>query len=133
MGAQGVNISVGLPPSAVAKIAALYFEIFQRKLGLVLGRRDGVAMIADHLNADRVIVACESAQVVGIAGLRVTTRPEELDEALGLGVAGDLCPLLFLLLGEQETLGAFVPVGVFGAQLGFGGRRENTRENETDQ
>lgn len=70
MGAESVNISVGLPPSAVAKIAALYFDIFPRKLGLVLGRRDGVAMIADHLNADRLIVAREGDQVVGIAGLK---------------------------------------------------------------
>jgi ribosomal protein S18 acetylase RimI-like enzyme len=70
MDAESVHISVGLPPASSAKIAALYFDIFSRKLGLVLGRRQAVAMIADHISADRVIVARDDELVVGIAGLK---------------------------------------------------------------
>jgi GNAT superfamily N-acetyltransferase len=70
MDAESVHISVGLPPSSSAKIAALYFDIFSRKIGMVLGRRDAVAMIADHITADRVIVARDGEEVVGIAGLK---------------------------------------------------------------
>jgi ribosomal protein S18 acetylase RimI-like enzyme len=70
MVAESVNISVGLPPASSAKIAALYFDIFSRKLGAVLGRRAAVAMIADHISADRIIVARDGEEVVGIAGLK---------------------------------------------------------------
>ncbi|MGD8763792.1 MAG: hypothetical protein PVG87_15890, partial [Desulfobacteraceae bacterium] len=64
-----MNISIGLPPASSAKIAALYFDIFSRKLGAVLGRRAAVAMISDHISADRIIVARYGEEIVGIAGL----------------------------------------------------------------
>jgi GNAT superfamily N-acetyltransferase len=70
MDTESVNISVGLPPDSTAKIAAMYFDIFSRKLGAVLGRRAAVAMIADHINADRIIVAIDGEEIVGIAGLK---------------------------------------------------------------
>ena len=70
MDTESVNISVGLPPDSTAKIAAMYFDIFSRKLGAVLGRRAAVAMIADHINANRIIVALDDEKIVGIAGLK---------------------------------------------------------------
>lgn len=70
MDTESVYISVGLPPDSSAKIAAMYFDIFSRKLGAVLGRRAAVAMIADHINANRIIVALDGEKVVGIAGLK---------------------------------------------------------------
>ena len=70
MDAESLNISVGLPPASSAKVAALYFDIFSRKLGAVLGRRAAVAMIADHISADRIIVARNAEEIVGIAGLK---------------------------------------------------------------
>ena len=36
MDTENVNISVGMPPDSSAKIAAMYFDIFSRKLGVVL-------------------------------------------------------------------------------------------------
>jgi ribosomal protein S18 acetylase RimI-like enzyme len=69
MDSESVNISIGLPSDSSAKIAALYFDIFSRKLGAVLGRRAAVPMIADHISEDRIIVACDGEEVVGIAGL----------------------------------------------------------------
>lgn len=70
MDTESVNISVGMPPDSSAKIAAMYFDIFSRKLGAVLGRRAAVAMIADHINANRIIVALDDEKIVGIAGLK---------------------------------------------------------------
>lgn len=70
MDAESLNISIGLPPASSAKIAALYFDIFSRKLGAVLGRRAAVAMISDHISADRIIVPRYGEEIVGIAGLK---------------------------------------------------------------
>ena len=70
MDVKGVNISIGLPPDSSAKIAAMYFDIFTRKLGAVLGRRTAVSMIADHISADRIIVALDGEEIVGIAWLK---------------------------------------------------------------
>jgi GNAT superfamily N-acetyltransferase len=70
MDAESVNISIGLPPASTEKIAGMYFDIFARKLGVVLGRRTAVAMIANHINADRIIVAIDGEEIVGIAGLK---------------------------------------------------------------
>ena len=70
MQAEGVNISLGLPSSAAAEAAALYFDIFPRKLGLVLGRRKGIWMIADHIRQDQVFVAWMADKIVGIAGFK---------------------------------------------------------------
>jgi hypothetical protein len=67
MGAESVTISVGLPPSAAAKIAMLYFDIFPRKLGLVLDHRD--------------------AEVVGIAGLKYNGAGSNLGKAFPLQIA----------------------------------------------
>jgi ribosomal protein S18 acetylase RimI-like enzyme len=69
MDAESVNISIDLPPASSEKIAAMYFDIFSRKLGAVLGRRAAVAMIAGHISADRIIVALDGDEIVGIAGL----------------------------------------------------------------
>ena len=63
-------MSMGLLPGSSAKIARMYFDIFSRKLGAVLGRRAAVAMIADHIIADRIIVALDREEIVGIAGLK---------------------------------------------------------------
>jgi ribosomal protein S18 acetylase RimI-like enzyme len=70
MQAVEINISLGLPSSAVQEVAALYFDIFPRKLGLVLGRRKGVKIIAHHLNKDQIFVARAGDKIVGIAGFK---------------------------------------------------------------
>jgi ribosomal protein S18 acetylase RimI-like enzyme len=70
MKAEDIKISLGLPSSAVAEVTAFYFDIFPRKLGLVLGRRKGVKMIADHLNKDQIFVARAGDTIVGIAGFK---------------------------------------------------------------
>ena len=41
MQTENVNIVLGLPASAATEVAALYFDIFPRKLGVALGRRKG--------------------------------------------------------------------------------------------
>jgi len=68
--AENVNISIGLPPDSSAEIAAMYLDIFSRKLYAVLGRRAALSLIADHISADRVIVATNGDEIVGIAGLK---------------------------------------------------------------
>ncbi len=70
MDTESVHISVGLPPSSSTKIAAMYFDIFSRKLGAVLGRRAAVSLIADHISTDRIIVAFDGEEIVGIAGFK---------------------------------------------------------------
>ncbi|CAB1081682.1 hypothetical protein JY97_09435 [Alkalispirochaeta odontotermitis] len=70
MDTESVAISVGLPPESSGKIAAMYFDIFSRKLSAVLGRRAAVALIADHISADRIIVAFDGEEIAGIAGLK---------------------------------------------------------------
>ncbi len=65
-----LNISSDLPPDNTTKIAELYFDIFNRKLTSVLGRREAVGIIADHINIDRIIVACDEKEVVGIAAVK---------------------------------------------------------------
>lgn len=70
MHAEDITISIGPPPSAVAEVAALYFDIFPRKLGLVLGRVKGVKIIADHLNKEQIFMAWAGDQIVGIAGFK---------------------------------------------------------------
>lgn len=70
MSGKSVNISVGLPPESSAKVAELYFDIFSRKLSSVLGRRAALNMIADHIASNRIIVARDDKQIVGIAGLK---------------------------------------------------------------
>lgn len=70
MDTESVNIAVGLPPNSSGKIAEMYFDVFNRKLASLLGRRVAVKMIADHITTDRIIVACDDKEVVGIAGLK---------------------------------------------------------------
>ena len=70
MDTESLNISVSLPPDSTKKAAAMYFDIFSRKLGAVLGRRAAVAMIADHIKANRIMVALDGEEIVGIAGLK---------------------------------------------------------------
>ncbi len=67
---ESLNISIGLPAVSSAKIAAMYFNIFSRKLGAVLGHRAAVSMIADHISADRTIVALDGDEIVAFAGLK---------------------------------------------------------------
>ena len=42
-------------------------------------------------------------------------------------------PLLLFLFGEQESLGAFVPVGKVGTELSVGNWHEEEREDDADQ
>lgn len=68
--AENVNISIGLPPDSSATIAAMYLDIFSRKLHAVLGHRVAFPMIAENISADRIIVALMGDEIVGIAGLK---------------------------------------------------------------
>jgi hypothetical protein len=63
----------------------MYFDIFSRKLGSVLGRRAAVAMIADHISADRLIVAFDGEKIVGweSQGLSTTTPASLLPNVVG--------------------------------------------------
>jgi len=49
MDTESVAISVGLPPESSGKIAAMYFDIFSRKLSAVLGRRSSTTASASLL------------------------------------------------------------------------------------
>jgi ribosomal protein S18 acetylase RimI-like enzyme len=70
MQTENVNIVLGLPASAVAEVAALYFGIFPRKLGVALGRRKGIKLMADHLNENQIFVAWLDDKIAGIAGFK---------------------------------------------------------------
>ncbi|MER7701810.1 hypothetical protein ABTX81_02755 [Kitasatospora sp. NPDC097605] len=55
-----------VPAGAEARVAALYWEAFGRKLGPALDPPEaGRAFIAEHLHHDRGIVAVHGGEVVG--------------------------------------------------------------------
>src|SRR5688572_22898507 len=56
-----------------AAVARLYVAAFRRKLRAPLGP-DPIAFVASQLDADRLLLAKDAEQVLGIAGLRYDGR-----------------------------------------------------------
>ncbi|MFE7132565.1 GNAT family N-acetyltransferase [Streptomyces sp. NPDC057638] len=64
-----------VPAAARARVAALYWEAFGRKLGPALGPAEtGRAFIARHLHPDRGIVVLDGEEVIGVAGYQLGGR-----------------------------------------------------------
>ncbi|AWK07619.1 GNAT family N-acetyltransferase [Streptomyces spongiicola] len=71
----GPVVRRGVPEGSAARVAALYWEAFGRKLGPALNPPDtGRAFIAAHLHHDRGVVALSGGRVVGVAGYRLGRR-----------------------------------------------------------
>ncbi|MEU8759237.1 GNAT family N-acetyltransferase [Streptomyces sp. NPDC048659] len=65
----------GVPRGAEARVAALYWEAFGRKLGSALGPPDrGRSFLAAHLHHDRGLVALADGTVAGVAGYALGGR-----------------------------------------------------------
>ncbi|MFF7892440.1 GNAT family N-acetyltransferase [Streptomyces sp. NPDC007907] len=65
----------GVPGGSEGRVAALYWEAFDRKLAPALDPPDkGRAFIAAHLQPDRGVVALHGGQVVAVAGYRLDGR-----------------------------------------------------------
>ncbi|MHC5705702.1 GNAT family N-acetyltransferase [Streptomyces tirandamycinicus] len=71
----GPAVRRGVPEGSGARVAALYWEAFGRKLGPALNPPEtGRAFIAAHLHHDRGVVALSGGRVVGVAGYRLGDR-----------------------------------------------------------
>ncbi|WP_328945898.1 GNAT family N-acetyltransferase [Streptomyces sp. NBC_00250] len=65
----------GVPEGAEARVAALYWEAFARKLGVALNPPDKArAFLAAHLHHDRGITALVDGEVAGVAGYQLDGR-----------------------------------------------------------
>ncbi|MFG2901770.1 GNAT family N-acetyltransferase [Streptomyces zaomyceticus] len=68
-------ISRGVPQGSEARVAALYWEAFGRKLGAALNPPDKArAFLAAHLHHDRGVTALVDGEVAGVAGYRLGGR-----------------------------------------------------------
>ncbi|MFD9241615.1 GNAT family N-acetyltransferase [Streptomyces sp. NPDC059556] len=65
----------GVPEGSEARVAALYWEAFGRKLGAALNPPDKArAFLAAHLHLDRGVTALVDGEVAGVAGYRLDGR-----------------------------------------------------------
>ncbi|MFD9047107.1 GNAT family N-acetyltransferase [Streptomyces zaomyceticus] len=65
----------GVPEGSEARVAALYWEAFGRKLGAALNPPDKArAFLAAHLHHDRGVTALVDGEVAGVAGYRLGGR-----------------------------------------------------------
>ncbi|WP_406055970.1 GNAT family N-acetyltransferase [Streptomyces sp. NBC_01077] len=65
----------GVPEGSEARVAALYWEAFGRKLGAALNPPDKArAFLAAHLHRDRAVTALVDGEVAGVAGYRLDGR-----------------------------------------------------------
>ncbi|MFC8194138.1 GNAT family N-acetyltransferase [Streptomyces sp. NPDC057298] len=65
----------GVPEGSEARVAALYWEAFGRKLGTALNPPDTArAFLATHLHHDRGVVAVIDGEVAGVAGYQLGER-----------------------------------------------------------
>ncbi|MEV4941036.1 GNAT family N-acetyltransferase [Streptomyces zaomyceticus] len=65
----------GVPEGSEARVAALYWEAFGRKLGAALNPPDKArAFLAAHLHHDRGVTALVDGDVAGVAGYRLGGR-----------------------------------------------------------
>lgn len=108
----------GVPEGGAARVAALYWEAFGRKLGAALDPPDKArAFLAAHLHHDRAVTALVGGDVAGVAGYRLDGRG-----LLG-GGAGDVLSAygvlrglhrgaLLALLERRPTSGELVMDGI---------------------
>ncbi|MFB7476928.1 GNAT family N-acetyltransferase [Kitasatospora sp. NPDC056184] len=131
-GNGGPTLLRAVPAGAEARVAALYWEAFGRKLGPALDPPEaGRAFLAEHLHHDRGIVAVHGGEVVGVAGYRLggrgLTGGDIGDVLAAYGLFRGLPRLAVLALfertpepGELVMDGIAVDAGRRG--LGIGGR-----------
>ncbi|MFE5711012.1 GNAT family N-acetyltransferase [Streptomyces sp. NPDC056501] len=108
----------GVPEGGAARVAALYWEAFGRKLGAALNPPDKArAFLATHLHHDRAVTALVDGEVAGVAGYHLDGRG-----LLG-GGAGDVLSAygvlrglhrvaLLALLERRPTAGELVMDGI---------------------
>ncbi|MFF8838030.1 GNAT family N-acetyltransferase [Streptomyces sp. NPDC015130] len=88
----------GVPEGGAARVAALYWEAFGRKLGPALDPPDKArAFLAAHLHHDRGVTALLDGEVAGVAGYRLGGRG-----LLG-GGAGDVLRAYGVLRGLHRV------------------------------
>lgn len=88
----------GVPEDGAARVAALYWEAFGRKLGAALNPPDKArAFLAAHLQHDRAVTALVDGEVAGVAGYRLDGRG-----LLG-GGAGDVLSAYGVLRGLHRV------------------------------
>ncbi|MCX2967283.1 MULTISPECIES: GNAT family N-acetyltransferase [Streptomyces] len=70
-----VTVRRGVPAGAETRVAELYWEAFDRKLGPALNPPEtGRRFLAAHLRHDRAVVALRAGEVVGVAGYQADGR-----------------------------------------------------------
>ncbi|RSS56640.1 GNAT family N-acetyltransferase [Streptomyces sp. WAC01280] len=88
----------GVPEGGAARVAALYWEAFGRKLGAALDPPDKArAFLAAHLHHDRAVTALVDGEVAGVAGYKLGGRG-----LLG-GGAGDVLSAYGVLRGLHRV------------------------------
>ncbi|MFD0149823.1 GNAT family N-acetyltransferase [Streptomyces sp. NPDC055721] len=88
----------GVPEGGAARVAALYWEAFGRKLGAALDPPDKArAFLAAHLHHDRAVTALVEGEVAGVAGYHLGGRG-----LLG-GGAGDVLSAYGVLRGLHRV------------------------------
>ncbi|MFI9741776.1 GNAT family N-acetyltransferase [Streptomyces sp. NPDC052494] len=88
----------GVPEGCAARVAALYWEAFGRKLGAALDPPDKArAFLAAHLHHDRAVTALVDGEVAGVAGYKLGGRG-----LLG-GGAGDVLSAYGVLRGLHRV------------------------------
>lgn len=100
-----VTLHHGLPESARAEAAELYWQAFGSKLGRVMGpRRRALGFLYEVIRADHAIVALDgSGRLLGMAGYKTSEgsfaggTPDELQAHYGRIGAGWRLPLLWAL------------------------------------
>ncbi|MEU9026273.1 GNAT family N-acetyltransferase [Streptomyces sp. NPDC048383] len=75
-GSGRIEVRRGVPEGAEERVAELYWEAFDRKLGAALGPApEGRRFIASHLHRDRALTAVDEAGgVLGVAGYQLAGR-----------------------------------------------------------
>ncbi|MFE4620484.1 GNAT family N-acetyltransferase [Streptomyces sp. NPDC056747] len=88
----------GVPEGGAARVAALYWEAFGRKLGAALNPPDKArTFLAAHLHHDRAVTALVDGEVAGVAGYHLDGRG-----LLG-GGAGDVLSAYGVLRGLHRV------------------------------
>ncbi|MER7762805.1 GNAT family N-acetyltransferase [Streptomyces sp. NPDC097619] len=97
-----------VPAGGEARVAALYWEAFGRKLGGALGPAPrGRAFLAAHMHRDRAVTALVDGRVVGVAGFKIGGRglssARTADVLRAYGPLRGLVRLPLLALLERRT------------------------------
>ncbi|MEW1697214.1 MULTISPECIES: GNAT family N-acetyltransferase [unclassified Streptomyces] len=96
-----------VPEGSEARVAALYWEAFGRKLGAALGPPDRArAFLAEHLHRDRGVTVLVDGEVAGVAGYQLggrgLTGGGPSDVLAAYGVLSGLRRLALLALMERR-------------------------------